>query len=191
MEAPYYREYTSQMVGTLPHRTLGNLAKKYGPLIHLQLGEVSTILISLPELAKEVKKTHDLVFSTRPEIITARIMSYGNRGIAFAPYGDYRRQVRKICTPELLNVKRVQSFWSIKEEEMLKFIEWLSSNAGYSANLTQKIFSSTYGITSRAVFGKKRMEHERFIQLTSQPIELAAGFDIADVFPSVWFASRH
>lgn len=173
-----------QMVGALPHRTLGDLAKKYGPLMHLRLGEVSIIVVSSAELAEEVMKTQDLVFSTRPEIIAAKIMSYGNRGIAFAPYGDYWRQLRKICTLELLNAKRVQSFWSIREEEMLKLIKWLDSNAGSSINLTQKIFSSTYGITSRAAFGKKRTEQDRFIQVMSQAIELAAGFDISDVFPS-------
>lgn len=65
--------------------------------MHLQLGEVSVIIVSSTELAKEVMKTHDPLFSTGPELMAVRILTYGSREIAFAPYGDYWRQLMKIC----------------------------------------------------------------------------------------------
>ncbi|OWM82835.1 hypothetical protein CDL15_Pgr029196 [Punica granatum] len=53
-------------LGNLPHLSLHSLAKKYGPIISLQLGWVPTVVISSARMAKEVTRTYDLVLSSRP-----------------------------------------------------------------------------------------------------------------------------
>ncbi|GAY47671.1 hypothetical protein CUMW_106100 [Citrus unshiu] len=112
-----------QLVASLPHHSLRDLAKKHGPLMHLKLGEVSTIVVSSQEIAKEVLKTHDLVFAQRPLLVSAKFTSYDYTNIGLAPYGSYWRQLRRICTMELLSTKRVQSFRSIREEEVSNLIK--------------------------------------------------------------------
>uniref|UniRef100_A0A2N9I191 Cytochrome P450 n=1 Tax=Fagus sylvatica TaxID=28930 RepID=A0A2N9I191_FAGSY len=127
-----------QFVGSLPHRALRDMAKKHGPLMHLRLGEVSTIVVSSPEIARE-----------------------------------------------LLSPKRVESCQPIREEELSTAINWIASKAGSTINLTENIFTTAYGITSRAAFGKKRKDQETFISIVKEMSEVAAGFNITDVFPSV------
>jgi hypothetical protein len=174
-----------QLIGSLPHCGLRDLAKQHGPLMHLRLGEVSTVVVSSAEFAKEVMKTHDIIFASRPQILATRILSYGSTNIAFAPYGDYWRRLRKICIQELLSTKRVQSYRPIREKEVLNLIRWIGSRAESPINLTERIYSSTYTITSQAAFGKTCREQENFIYVVKEASKVAAGFDLADVFPSV------
>ncbi|KAL5737406.1 hypothetical protein ACOSP7_030167 [Xanthoceras sorbifolium] len=174
-----------QLVGSLPHHRLRDLAKKYGPVMHLQLGEVSTVVVSSPEFAKEVMKTHDVIFASRPQFLVSKVLFYDSTDIVFSPYGDYWRQLRKICSLELLSMKRVQSFQSIREEEVSNLIDWISSQAGSPIHLTDRIHSLTYGVTSRAAFGKRYNEQESVVPIVIESTKLASGFSVADLFPSI------
>ncbi|OVA20162.1 Cytochrome P450 [Macleaya cordata] len=175
-----------QLLG-LPHHTLRDLAKKHGPLMHLQLGEVSTMVVSSPNVAKQIMKTHDLKFADRGETLAAKIMTYSCTDVAFSPYGDYWRQLRKIFLLELLSTKRVHSFRSIREEEVSNLIQNISMMAGSQINLSDKIFSLTNDITSRAAFGKKSKDKEAFISSIQEATKMASGFSIGDLFPSLKF----
>lgn len=112
-------------------------------------------------------------------------MAYDSSNISASTYGEYWRQLRKIYLQELLSIKRVQSFQSVREDELFNLIKWIASNIGSSINLTQKIYSSTYSITSRAAFGKKYKDQEKFIEVVKGIIIEVGGFNIANVFPSV------
>ncbi|CAM8991650.1 unnamed protein product [Rhodiola kirilowii] len=173
-----------QLASSAPHQTLRDLARKYGPLMHLQLGEVSTVVVSSPEIAKEVMKTHDAIFASRPHLMASRILSYGSRNIAFAPYGDYWRQLRKICAMELLSPKRVASFKHIREQEVSCLTELIARSEGQAINLSKNIYSTVYSITSRAAFGKTR-DMEKMIPYIQEGMKIGAGFNVADYFPSI------
>ncbi|RVX04700.1 Cytochrome P450 71D10 [Vitis vinifera] len=174
-----------QLVGSLPHRSLTFLAKKYGPLMRLQLGEVSTLIVSSPEMAKQVMKTHDTNFAQRPILLATRILSYDCSGVAFAPYGDYWRQLRKICVVELLTAKRVKSFQSVREEEISNLITMVTSCSRLQINFTEKISSLTFSIIARAAFGKKSEDQDAFLSVMKELVETASGFCVADMYPSV------
>ncbi|XP_071687328.1 premnaspirodiene oxygenase-like [Rutidosis leptorrhynchoides] len=170
-----------------PHHVLRNLALKHGPLMHLQLGEVSALIVSSPQVAKEIMIKNDVAFADRPEIQAGKIIMYNNSDIAFSPYGNYWRQLRKICNLELLSAKKVQSFSYIREEEVKSMIEVIVSSSGSPINLIEKIFTLTNTITSRAAFGKVPKDQDLLVKMLQDLSIVAGGFDIADLFPSYKF----
>ncbi|KAF5469940.1 hypothetical protein F2P56_010495 [Juglans regia] len=172
---------------SLPHHSLRKLALKYGPIMQVQMGEVLAIVVSSPEIAKEVLHAHDTVFINRPTSIGIEILSYGYSGLIATPYGDYWRQMRKISVMELLSTKRVQSFRSIVQEEALNLVESISFSGGLPINLGEKILSMTYGVTSRAVTGGKCRQEKEFISSVKELFRMSGGFDVPDLFPSLKF----
>lgn len=109
-------------------------------------------------------------------------------------FGEYWRQMRKICVMALLSSKRVQSFCSIRENEVLNLIRSISSNKGSSSssllstfNLSKELMSFMYGLTAQIAFGKKSEYQEDFISIVLENIKIASGFHIADLYPSVKF----
>ncbi|XP_027127107.1 tabersonine 16-hydroxylase 2 [Coffea arabica] len=179
-----------QLIGSQPHRILADLAKKYGPLMHLQLGEVSTVVVSSADAAKDILNTFDALFANRPTLLTSTILFYNNTDISFSPCGDYWRQLRKICTMELLTARRVQTFRSIREDEVLNMIKSISSQEGAVVNLTAKLRSLTLSITTLAAFGKRSKYHDEFLSLMDDVVMLMSGFNIMDMYPSFKILER-
>ncbi|KAI3819735.1 hypothetical protein L1987_13583 [Smallanthus sonchifolius] len=173
------------LAGSLPNRALGNLADKLGPIIHLQLGEINTVVISSPDLAKEIMKTNDATFATRPKLLAAEILAYNYKDIAFSPYGDYWRQMRKICVLELLSAKKVESFESIREQESWNVVEHMLKKGPQPINLSEMISTMINVIVFTVSIGSGCKDQATFLELTEEIISLSSGFDVADLFPSL------
>ncbi|XP_024029889.1 cytochrome P450 71D10 [Morus notabilis] len=170
------------LAGFIPHHRLRDLAKTYGSLMHLQLGEISNVVVSSAEIAHEILKTHDVNFSGRSFLLAASV--FGSINIILSPYGEYWRQLRRICTQELLSPGRVQSFRSIREEEVSSLLRYLHSSVDSPINLTDLIYSMTHGITAKAAFGRKCKDQAAFISVVREALTIAGGFSISEVFPS-------
>ncbi len=93
------------MLGEYPHLALTHWAEKYGPLMHLQLGSINTLVASLPTMAKEILKTQDHVFQYRPFSIAFKILIENwNMGMIS---GLALQHIWKICTNELFTFKNI------------------------------------------------------------------------------------
>ncbi|CAN0878471.1 Desmethyl-deoxy-podophyllotoxin synthase [Linum grandiflorum] len=167
-----------------PHRRLAELAKQYGPLMHLTLGETSNVVVSSPEVAEQIMKTHDLHFATRPYLPSTAAIFYGGRDVAFGAYSEYWKQMRKICTVELLGPHRVKQLRPVREEEVGELVRLISSCEGTPVDLSRLLTSVGNAITSRAAFGKAKTLEEAFTPVMNKTVKVLGGLSIGDIFPS-------
>ncbi|KAL5209300.1 hypothetical protein ABZP36_004923 [Zizania latifolia] len=105
-------------VGPLPHRSLRELARRHGPVMLLRLGTVPTVVVSSAEAAREVMKAHDADCCSRPVSPGPKRLSYDLKNVAFAPYDDYWREMRKLFIVELLSMRRVKAAWYARQEQV-------------------------------------------------------------------------
>ena len=133
------------LLGKIPHRALRDLSRRHGPVMYLKLGQVDHVVISSPEAAREIMQTHDLIFATRPKLVIPEMLFHCS-DIAFSPYGNYWRQLRKTCMVELLSAKRVKTFAAPEKEEVSKLGGDISKMNNSPVNLSEKLFLLTFSV---------------------------------------------
>ncbi|KAF5955735.1 hypothetical protein HYC85_008591 [Camellia sinensis] len=144
---------------------LYQLAQKPGPLMSIQLGSVSTLVISSAKMVKHGIKTPDLTFSSRPLLFEQRKLYYNGLDVAFSPYNDSWREIKKIClqeSPILLSRKD-------KVSRIVKKISQLtdSSKSGFG-----KGYEESEGF-----------ERSRFHGLLNEAQAMMGSFFVSNYFP--------
>lgn len=169
-----------------PHVYLWKLSKKYGPLAYLKHGSTPTLVISSAKLAEEILKTHDLSFCCRPPVLGQQKLSYGGIDMAFSPYDDHWKIMRKMCVHNLFSPKQVASFRSIREDEVSRMIDKISDLGNSPANLSEIAMSIASNLICRVAFGRRydddEFEKMRFDRLVMEAQALMVSFYFSDHF---------
>lgn len=170
------------MLGTLPHRKLHSLSKKYGPIMSLQLGQVPTIVVSSTESAELFLKTHDSIFASRPKTQVTQLLFYGSKGLAFSEYGPYLRNLKKLCTLHLLSTSKVEHFAPIRREQLGLLVKSLKKAAtvGQVVNLTEAVGNLTEDIVYKTILGRTKSEQFDLKMPVREAVELLGAFNLAD-----------
>ncbi|KAJ4750683.1 Cytochrome P450 [Rhynchospora pubera] len=170
--------------GKLPQHAMRDLARSYGPVMLLRVGQIDQVVITSREAAQEVMKTQYANFSDRPLLSVAKVSNSGC-DIIFST-GAYWRLLRRTCVNGLLSPKRVKSLSSIRHEEVHSMLEWLST---FSDKSPVKIFETvskvSINIVTRAVFGGRCKRQDMFLKALMELVQLSSWFCLSDVFPSL------
>ncbi|KAK1575820.1 hypothetical protein Q3G72_008641 [Acer saccharum] len=184
-------------LGALPHQSFTKLSKKYGHVMLFKYGRIPFVIINSAEAAKEVLKVHDIDSCSRAQLTGTGKLSYNFVDIAFAPYGDYWRQIRKICVLELFSLKRAQSFRFIREEEVGLLVNSISQSAssGTPVDLSEKIYALTGSIVFRMAFGQifrgSGLDNHQFEKVVRATESVVGGFTTEECIPYVgWIIDR-
>ncbi|KAF3590777.1 hypothetical protein DY000_02025316 [Brassica cretica] len=178
---------------------IGNLHElravpKYGPVMHLKLGAIPTVVVSTPETARQALKVFDLNCCSRPPLAGSGKLSYDYRDIAFSPYNEYWKEVRKLAVQQLLSNRQVNSIQPIEEEEVKNLMDSLANAASQNnpVNLGDKLLAFTVSVVCRASFGvvfqETVLNNDNFNKLIREALEILGSFSASNFFPYVgWF----
>ncbi|KAK2365719.1 cytochrome P450 82A3 [Trifolium repens] len=188
-----------------PHRVLGTLADKYGPIFTIKLGSKHALIINNWEMAKECFTTNDMAVSSRPKLVATEHLAYKGAMFGFAPYGPYWRQLRKIATLEILSNRRVEQAKHVHISEVRTSIKelcdvWSSkkSELGSSnyvlVDMKEWFTHLTFNMVLRMVVGKRYFgvetnveeeEAQRCVQALKELMHLFGIITVGDVIPSL------
>lgn len=186
-------------LGSLPHRSLRELARRHGPVMLLHLGMVPTLVISSASAAKEVMKDQDVSCCSRPASPGPIRLSYGRRDVAFAPYNECWRETRRLFIMEVLSLGRVKAAWGARQEQVEKLVRALGAQAGEGQKkkavaLDEHIFRLVDGIIGTVAFGnvygtemfarKDKGKERRFQQVLDEAMDMMDSFSAEDFFPN-------
>ncbi|CAN1776215.1 Cytochrome P450 81Q32 [Linum perenne] len=181
------------------HRSLSQISAQHGPLVLLQFGLRRVLLISSPALAQDCFTKNDVVFANRPWMAVGRRLAYNCTTLAWAPYGDHWRNLRRIASTHLLSSHRIQSLSEIRANEVKTLIRWLagkSSGGGKVVDMKVSLFELTLNVMMSMIAGKRYYgdnvsdaeEARRFRGIQEETMRLAGETNLEDFLP--WVRSK-
>ncbi|KAI7732332.1 hypothetical protein M8C21_010071 [Ambrosia artemisiifolia] len=176
-------------LGSRPHHTLLDMAKKHGPLMLVHVGSVPMLVASSAEVAEKILKTHDLVFCNRPILKIPNTILYGSKDIAFCPYGEHWRQMKSIAVLHLLSNRRVQLFRQVREEETTIMIDKIRESSGSLVNLSEMFVSLTNNVVCRVALGKT-YRGLRFKNLLERLMDILGALSVGSYIPWLSWVDR-
>lgn len=158
----------------------------------LKLGSKTTIVISSPEIAKEMFIKHDLAFSSRPIPESARVGDHAKYSIVWLPVCPKWRNLRKIATLQLFTAQKLDASQGLrhkKVQELVEFVRECQEN-GLHADINKAAFTTTLNLLSNTILSVDLASYgsssaQEFKDLFSRSMELAGKPNVSDFFPLI------
>ncbi|KAF0927061.1 hypothetical protein E2562_029733 [Oryza meyeriana var. granulata] len=112
-----------QVGDDLNHRNLMAMARRFGDILLLRMGVRNLVVVSSPDLAKEVLHTQGVEFGSRTRNVVFDIFTGKGQDMVFTVYGDHWRKMRRIMTVPFFTNKVVAQNRVGWEEEARLVVE--------------------------------------------------------------------
>ncbi|KAL8131105.1 cytochrome P450 81Q32-like [Apium graveolens] len=181
------------------HKTLSGLSKKYGPVFYFLYGSRRVLFVSSAAAAEECLTKNDIIFANRPNLIFGKYIGNDFTSIVWSGYGDHWRNLRKLCSLEILAPHRLQKLSSIRIEEVKSMVKHLYKVSGGEMQVVETkpfLFEMMFNVLTRMIAGKRYYgeesknseEAKRFQDIIKETSRLASAFDMGDYVPILrWF----
>ncbi|KAF3637377.1 Geraniol 8-hydroxylase [Capsicum annuum] len=144
------------LLGAKPHVSLANLAKTYGPVMSLKLGQLTTVVISSSSMAKQVLKNQDQTFSGRfvPNAVQAH--NYCEYSVVWIPVCPEWRKLRRIMNTNIFSCNRLDANQHLRSQKVKELIAYCEkcSQEGKVVDIGEVAFKTNLNLMSNTLFSK-------------------------------------
>nr|AUT31007.1 cinnamate 4-hydroxylase [Fagopyrum tataricum] len=147
-----------QVGDDLNHRNLTELAKKYGEIFLLRMGQRNLVVVSSPELAKEVLHTQGVEFGSRTRNVVFDIFTGKGQDMVFTVYGEHWRKMRRIMTVPFFTNKVVQQYrhgWEFEAQSVVDDVKKNPESATKGIVLRRRLQMMMYNNMYRIMFDSR------------------------------------
>ncbi|KAK9009001.1 hypothetical protein V6N11_080477 [Hibiscus sabdariffa] len=184
------------------HRPFHELSKKLGPVFSLRLGSRLAVVVSSLSAVEECFTKNDIVLANRPNLLLSKHLAYNHTTVISAPYGDYWRNLRRICTIEIFSSNRLNKFSDIRKDEVQRLLLKLSGDSGEDfskVELKSMFVDLTLNNLMRMMAGKRycgedvaeSSEAKEFRELVAEVVENSGAGNPADYLPILNWAGNY
>ncbi|KAI5072184.1 hypothetical protein GOP47_0012290 [Adiantum capillus-veneris] len=147
-----------QLRSGLTPQTLAVVSKKYGDICLLQMGQRKVLVISSPDMAKEILQTQGVEFGSRARNLVFDMTTGHGQDLVFADYGEHWRKMRRIATLPFFTNKVVQQSRLAWEEEIGQAIAEISAMPGSTTSgiiIRDRLQLMMYNIVYHMMFRRR------------------------------------
>ncbi|XP_057724406.1 7-ethoxycoumarin O-deethylase-like [Arachis stenosperma] len=172
-----------------PQQTLAKIAKIYAPdIMLLRLGQSTTVIISSPNIAKEVLQTKDLLLSDRtvPSIVTS--LDHHNYSLPFLPVCPLWKDLRKICNEQLFSTKVLDLSQGLRRKKLLDLLGDMQKygRTGDAVDVGHAAFRACINFLSNTFVSEdfvESVENGEYKDIVSTLLKLTGATNVVDIFP--------
>ncbi|XP_031498909.1 geraniol 8-hydroxylase-like [Nymphaea colorata] len=179
-------------LGSMPNESLARLSQLHGPLMALQLGFITTVVVSSAEMAEQVLHKHDQAFAGRTVGDAVKVLDYHHHSLVFSQNGERWRELRRICNTELFTPKRLDTLTGFREQKVQALLRHVHTAcaAGRLVNIAECAFGTALNLVANTIFSQDvvDLESESTGEVKSivwELLVLGAKPNLSDFFPAL------
>ncbi|CAN6312636.1 unnamed protein product [Urochloa humidicola] len=180
------------LVGPAPHSGLASLARKYGPIMYLKMGTSGVVVASSPSAARTFLKALDAKYANRPDVASAREITYARQNMVFADYGPRWKLMRKLASVHLLGARALADWAGVRREEAAHMVRDVAeaAAAGRHVVVPEVLVCALANIVGRITVSKRVFdahgdESNRYKDMIVSLLTGAGMFNIGDFVPAL------
>jgi len=157
----------------------------------LKLGQITTIVVSSPNMAKEILQTHDQFLSNKVIPNAVQVHDHHKYSMTFLPVSPPWRDLKKIGNNQLLSNKTLDESKGIRSQKLQEFLNDInqSSLINEAVDIGNIAFKTSINLLSNTIFSLDLVNTsdsvDDFKELVVNIMEECGKPNIADLFPSL------